>query len=380
MKFILSKILIIILLIMSDFALSQITLKVVSLPQNTAKNSKIFMASNLNNWNPADEKFELKPDANGYYAITLPPFSGKIEYKLTQGSWDSVEGDHNGNQISNRTLLSDGSQHTENINILSWQTPVLKKNTDAANVKLLSESFFIPQLKKTRRIWIYLPSNYTTTTEKFPVIYMHDAQNLFNDATSFSGEWGVDETLNALSGKGKHNFIVVGIENGGESRLDEYSPWKNAQYGGGEGDQYTEFLVKTLKPYIDKHYRTLKQPKNTGLIGSSMGGLISLYAGVKYPNVFGKLGIFSPAFWFASKDLNFFIRKNSKKLNNSKFYFVAGKNEMNTMASEISSVVNNLKKEGVPVNNIKVKIDDYGTHTEGYWRGEFDDAVEWLFP
>ena len=364
---------------MSEFALSQVTLKVVSLPANTEKNTRIFMASSLNNWNPGDEKFELKPDEKGIYSITLPKISEKVEYKLTRGSWETVEGDGNGNQISNRILSSEGNNQTENIRITSWQNPVVKQNTIQQNVKLLSDSFFIPQLTKTRRIWIYLPPNYTTTTKKFPVIYMHDAQNLFNDATSFSGEWGIDETLNQLFEKGKQDVIVVGIENGGESRLDEYSPWKNAKYGGGEGDQYTEFLVKTLKPYIDKHYRTLKQPKYTGLIGSSMGGLISLYAGVKYPNTFGKLGIFSPAFWFASKDLNYFIRKNNKKLSNSKFYFVAGKNEMDTMSSEISTAVENLKKEGVPAKNIKVKIDDYGTHTEGYWRGEFDDAYLWLF-
>lgn len=373
------KFFIFILLIMSEFALSQVTLKVVSLPANTEKNTRIFMASSLNNWNPGDEKFELKPDEKGIYSITLPKISEKVEYKLTRGSWETVEGDGNGNQISNRILSAEGKNQTENIRIASWQNQVVKQNTIQQNVKLLSDSFFIPQLTKTRRIWIYLPPNYTTSTKKFPVIYMHDAQNLFNDATSFSGEWGIDETLNQLFEEGKQDVIVVGIENGGESRLDEYSPWKNAKYGGGEGDQYTEFLVNTLKPYIDKHYRTLKQPKYTGLIGSSMGGLISLYAGVKYPNTFGKLGIFSPAFWFASKDLNYFIRKNNKKLSNSKFYFVAGKNEMDTMSSEISTVVENLKKEGVPAKNIKVKIDDYGTHTEGYWRGEFDDAYLWLF-
>ncbi len=364
---------------MSEAVTSQVTLKVISLPQNTEKSTKIFMASSLNNWNPNDEKFELKQNSEGFYSITLPTINEKVEYKLTRGSWETVEGDENGNQTSNRILEAEGKSQTENIKILSWQKSVIKQNTIQSNVKVLSDQFFIPQLNKTRRIWIYLPPNYSTTTKKFPVIYMHDAQNLFNDATSFSGEWGIDETLNQLFLEKKEDVIIVAIENGGESRLDEYSPWENSKYGGGEGDKYTEFLVKTLKPYIDKHYRTLKQPKYTGVIGSSMGGLISLYAAVKYPNTFGKVGIFSPAFWFASKDLNYFIRKNNKKLNGSKFYFVAGKNEMDTMSSEIGTAVENLKKEGVPDKNIKVKIDDYGTHTEGYWRGEFDDAYLWLF-
>lgn len=358
---------------------SQLTLKISALPASTAQNERIFMASSLNNWNPADPTFELKKDEKGFYSITLPQLAGKVEYKFTRGSWDTVEGDENGNATGNRILIPEGSTQREFIRILSWQKAVVKNKTRQQNVKLLSDSFYIPQLQKSRRIWIYLPDDYTTSNKKYSVIYMHDAQNLFDDATSFSGEWGVDETLNKLAKDGIEDAIVVGIENGGESRLNEYSPWKNQKYGGGEGNKYVDFLAKTLKPYIDKHYRTKSQATHTGLIGSSMGGLITLYAGVKYPQKFGKLGVFSPSIWFAENDLLYFIRKNTRKLSNLRFYFVAGKNEYEDMVSDIEGMADYLKKEGVKPENLKIKIDDYGTHSESYWRGEFDKAYEWLF-
>lgn len=110
-----------------------------------------------------------------------------------------------------------------------------------------------PQLKTSKKIWIYLPEGYSATAKKkYSVIYMHDAQNLFDKKTSFVGEWDVDEKLDSL----KAQVIVVGIEHGNEKRIDELTPFKNEKYGGGKADEYVDFIVKTLKPYIDKNYQT----------------------------------------------------------------------------------------------------------------------------
>ncbi len=358
---------------------SQVLLKITSLPEETPENGKIFMANSLNNWNPNDPNFELKKDSCGNHTIQLPKNGGTIEYKFTQGNWEIAEGNENGNKLDNRKIIFTNEPQIIENKILSWEYITPKINTAAENVKILSENFRVPQLNTTRIIWIYLPSNYSTSTKKYPVIYMQDAQNLFNDATSFSGEWKIDETLNQLFAEGNPDAIVVGIENGGAERLNEYSPWKNDKYGGGKGDAYTEFLAKTLKPFIDKNYRTLPQAKNTALIGSSMGGLISFYAGLKYPEKFGKLGIFSPSFWFDFKDLNFFVNKNSKKLKHTKFYFLAGKKESENMVSDIEKVIPVLIKKGVPKENIKTKFDEDGTHSESYWSREFGAAYLWLF-
>ena len=367
------------LIIPLNYMIGQVKISITSLPANTEKDSKIFMASSLNNWNPNDPNFELKKDNSGNYSISLPEGSGKVEYKFTQGSWETSEADSDGNSVSNRNLEFTGdSQNIEN-QILSWSKPQEKKDTQSKNVKILSENFSIPQLNTTRKIWIYLPPSYDSSNKKYPVIYMEDGQNLFNEATSFSGEWKVDETLDEFSKSGKLEAIVIGIDNGASERLNEYSPWKNEKYGGGKGELFTEFLVKTLKPYVDKRYRTLPQAKNTAIIGSSMGGLISLYAGVKYPTTFGKLGIFSPAFWFAENDLKKFLNGNKKQIKRTKFYFLAGLKESDNMVADAKEIIEILLKKGVPESNIKSKFDDYGTHSEGYWAKEFPAALEWLF-
>ena len=122
-----------------------------------------------------------------------------------------------------------------------------KKSTKAANVSILKKEFIIDGLNDiSHKVWLYLPPNYTTSKENYPVIYMHDAQNLFDDVTSFVGEWGIDETLNELYKKTGKSFIVVGVENGGEKRIEEYTPWKHEKYGGGKGDIYINFLANTL--------------------------------------------------------------------------------------------------------------------------------------
>lgn len=351
---------------------------VVSPPANTPDHARIFMASSLNGWNPQDTAFELKKNKNGTYELEVPEQAGKAEYKFTLGSWETAEGNSEGKGIENRVFTFTGQQQVIKNEIISWAKPETKKNTASTNVRILSENFSIPQLNATRKIWIYLPADYATSKKRYPVIYMEDGQNLFDDQTSFSGEWKVDETLDALFGKGEKQAIVIGIDNGGSERLNEYSPWKNVKYGGGKGDLYADFLAQTLKPYVDQHYRTRPSAKNTGLIGSSMGGLISFYTGMKYPEKFGKLGIFSPSFWFAKDDLKEYLNQHSKKLRSTHFYFLAGSKESEEMVSDIGEVIQILKKQ-VPEKNIKTKFDEYGTHSESYWAKEFQAAYLWLF-
>ena len=253
-----------------------------------------------------------------------------------------------------------------------------RKHTAAENVKIISEKFEIPQLNTTRRIWIYLPKDYETSHKKHEVMYLQDAQNLFDDATSYAGEWQADETLNKIFEKTRKSIIVVGIDNGGEKRIKELSPFKNAKYGGGNGDSYVKFIVENLKPYIDKNYRTKPQRKFTTIGGSSLGALISVYAAVKYPETFGKVLAFSSAFWFNAEDLNAFILSSKVNLKNQKYYFIQGKHEDEDMEAQTNRVIKNLKSKNVKPKNIFLKIDEDGKHNEFYWRREFEGAVLWL--
>ena len=364
----------------SLIANSQVSVKITALPATTPENARIFMASSLNSWNPKDENFELRKDGHGQYSLSIPENNGRTEYKFTMGSWETAEGDASGNKAENRTFTFSGKTQTVENQILSWEQTKPKRNTLSKNVRVLNEHFPVPQLNATRKISIYLPPDYDSSKKKYPVIYMQDGQNLFNEATSFSGEWKVDETLDELFAAGKESAIVVGIDNGGSERLNEYSPWKNAKYGGGKGALYSDFLANTLKPYIDRTYRTKKQARNTVLAGSSMGGLISFYTGMKYPEKFGKLLIFSPSFWFADEEVNDFIRNNSqKKVRRTKFYFLAGKKESPEMVSDIKEMIPLIQRKGVPEKNILTKFDAYGTHSERYWSMEFGSAYLWLF-
>ena len=169
-----------------------------------------------------------------------------------------------------------------------------------------------PELQTSRKIWVYLPKGYSESQKRYPVLYMHDAQNLFDSKTSFVGEWNVDEKLDSINA----DIIIIGIEHGNDKRIDELTPFPNEKYGGGKADAYVDFIVKTLKPAVDTKYRTKTNARNTGIMGSSLGGLVSLYAAVKYPETFGKAGVFSPSFWFSDKIYEFV--KTKKKLKTKK--------------------------------------------------------------
>lgn len=358
---------------------AQITLKITAIPANTPSGSTIYVAGTFNNWNPA--LTPMVSDGNGNYIYTVPEGTGVLEYKFTRGAWSSVEGNATGNDIPNRSANFTGSAQTLNLTIQSWKDlgGAGNPSTAASNVHILSNNFAIPQLNRTRKIWIYLPPDYETSTKTYPVLYMEDGQNLFDNVTSFSGEWQVDETLNTLFAQGDYGAIVIGIDNGGASRINEYTPWNNPQYGGGEGDQYMQFVAETLKPYVDANYRTKPAKEFNALIGSSLGALISNYGGVKYSQTFSKIGSFSPAYWIVNTQFNNYITNSTADLSGMRIYFVAGSGESSTIVNEIQTVKNNLQTKGLTAANTLVKIDSYGQHNENYWKGEFSAAYKWLF-
>ncbi|RAR48927.1 alpha/beta hydrolase-fold protein [Flavobacterium lacus] len=371
------------LLFISIFSITfygQVTLRITSIPGNTPTGATIYLAGNVNGWNPSDSNSVMQPDGFGAYQLIIPEGSGTVEYKFTRGSWPTVEGNVSGGFLPNRTFAFTGSPQTLTLTIQSWEDITGGNNsTAAANVQILSPSFYMPQLDRNRRIWLYLPPDYFTSTKNYPVLYMKDGQNLFDNLTSFSGEWQVDETLNTLFEEGDYGAIVVGIDNGGGSqRFNEYSPWVNTQYGGGQGDEYMQFIAETLKPYIDENFRTRPEPEMNALIGSSLGALIATYGVCAYPNLFQKLGSFSPAYWFTLTDLNSYLSVPID-LSNHRSYFVAGQNESSTMVTNTNTIKNAMQNNGMTSTNTLTKFDSYGTHSESYWRGEFAAAYQWLF-
>ena len=252
-----------------------------------------------------------------------------------------------------------------------------KLSTALPGVSLLGEPLAMPGLERKRQLRLYLPPGYATSKKRYPVLYMHDGQNLFDNATAYAGEWKVDETLDTLAREGKLEMIVVGIDNGQEKRMTELNAWDNERIGKGEGRAYTDFIVKTVKPMIDKQYRTLPGREHTAIMGSSMGGLASHYALVQYPQVFSKAGVFSPAYWTAQPSFDFVAAKPVPK--DARVFLLMGEKEGPQMNADVKRMAEVVKKTGHPAANTVLKIVPGAEHNEAFWAGELREALLWMF-
>ncbi len=347
--------------------------EIKNLPGGHSTGSTLYMAGSFNGWNPQDEAFRFHTDAGGKYYIDLKLAAGTYEYKITRGGWDKVECAKGGKGIANRKLITEGGG-TIFISIEEWQDRFSagpRKSSAGKNVQILETAFFIPQLNKVRRVWVYLPEDYSGSGKRYPVLYMHDGQNVFEDSSSFSGEWGVDEFMDTTIAR---RSIVVAVDHGGPDRVVEYSPYDMERFGKGTGDSYADFLVKTLRPYINKKFRTKKCRKNTFIAGSSLGGLISMYTTLKYPKVFGGAGVFSPAFWIGPKIFDE-IKAKGKKVK-SRIYFYAGLQEGESMVPLTMKAHEEMYE--VSRSKIRTVIRQEGKHNEARWRLEFPLFYEWL--
>jgi predicted alpha/beta superfamily hydrolase len=242
-------------------------------------------------------------------------------------------------------------------------------------VHILPEPLRIAGLNRERTIRLYLPPSYATQAAKrYPVLYLHDGQNLFDAATAYAGEWGVDETLDALAVATGFEAIVVGIDNGRDKRMNELNPWPHDRFGAGEGEAYLDFIVQTVKPHIDARFRTRGDAASTLIGGSSMGGLISHAAIHRHPTVFGKALVFSPAYWTAPA-MAAYAQAHPLPAD-ARVYIYAGGREGRDMAPLAESMVQQLQRQGTTT---AWRLVPEAEHNEAAWRAEFERAVRWLF-
>jgi predicted alpha/beta superfamily hydrolase len=354
---------------------AQYTVTIKATVSSLSNKDKCYVAGNHNQWNPKEEASSLVYVKGKELIAVLKNVPSNFEYKITKGNWATVECAENEHDIENRKIQVNSDT------IISIQVAYFKsglpKNSDtifstrSARVSILNDSFFIPQLKKKRAIWIYKPKNYDAH-KKYPVLYMHDGQNLFDKSTSGFGEWGIDEYLDSM----QKEIIIVGIDHGGTDRLSEYNPYDNKAIGKGAGKAYVDFIVKTLKPFIDKQLSILTNKENTFIAGSSMGAHISLYAALQYPTVFGKVGIFSPAFWVNMPQVKKQISRYSK-IKNQFFYFYCGQQESTNLVKEVIEVFNLVKAKTVN-GQCLLSIKANGKHNEASWQQELPHFFEWL--
>jgi len=235
-----------------------------------------------------------------------------------------------------------------------------------------------PELGNRRDILVYLPSTYLKSDRRYPVIYMHDGQNLFDSTTSFAGEWGIDVALSKAPRKGRR-AIIVGIPNMGMERIREYSPYveERSGIGGGLADAYLDFIVRTVKPLIDTRYRTLAEVQQTGIAGSSLGGLLSLYAFVRQPAQFGFAGALSPALWFANAAI--FRTIEAAPLVPGRIYLDVGTREGVRTLTDARRMRDLLIAKGYRLGkDLRWVEDKGGMHNEVAWGRRFRKALPFL--
>lgn len=358
---------------------AQLTLDVQSIPADTPADATLYVAGNFNGWAPGMAEYSLIDDGDGSWSLTISPPSGTVEFKFTRGDWSSTEGNATGGFQPNHTLIYDGSSTTESLSILSWEDLGSggESSTAGPGVEVLSPDFFIPQLERNRTVRIYTPPGYADSEAHYRVMYLHDGQNCFDAGTSFSGEWRIDETLDSLYTTGDAGCIVVAIDNGGVHRFDEYNPYLHPTYGGGEGDAYVDFLVETLKPWVDEHYRTLPGREHTGIAGSSMGGLISQYAGFREPEVFSRLGVFSPAYWTADPVFDFV--QQAAPAFPMRVCTVVGELEGPAYVGDVVEMDAAMTAAGLTSEEYWTTVHADGQHAEWYWAREFASVYQWLW-
>lgn len=341
----------------------------------------IYLTGNFNDWNPKDEKYKLQKSEDGNYYIDVFKninFPEHIEYKYTKGGWENVEIDKYGNIHGNRSLDINTDKIEDFVPLFRDNWAPYKKEFYPIS-ELISDDFEIPQLGKTRRVWALLPHDYYDSDKKYPVLYLQDAQNLFNEGSEY-GNWELDKKLSILAEYGRGEIIIIAIEHGNEDRLSEYMFGSTPVVARGDGKKYIRFVTDTLKPFIDKKYRTLADREHTGIGGSSLGGLISIYGGFLYPEVYGKLMIFSPSLW-AVPEINFPMLDFYNPFH-TKVYLYGGEKE----GSEMVERIHQFKKLMEQYDNdsdrdleFKISINPKGEHAEFYWSQEFPKAMEWLY-
>ncbi len=373
-------------------------------PSDTPRDAQVYLVGNipaLHGWSLPGLSAE-RVDSGHYRAKIEVPTGTRIEYKLTRGSWETVEKDAAGAEIANRTFSVDGPAKIE-VTVGRWAgganpTGPIKTRSVTGDVKYHPD-FPSKYLKNERTIVVYLPPDYEKKKKRrYPVLYMHDGQNLFDASTSFIGiEWQADEHAERLIKAGTiEPLIIVGLYNTPD-RMNEYAPDRDEDRSAGrhgdstgraaKGDAYAKFLVEEVKPFIDKTYRTRPDRANTGVAGSSMGGLISLYICYKYPKVFSRCGILSPSLMWNDRSILKKLEKDHDWMKGTRFWLDMGTEEGRQIPG-FSGASKDTRRLAKIFDDAGLAQDrDYrylevagGQHNEGAWAARFDQVLEFFYP
>jgi len=364
----------------------------VTVPKDTPEKANLYLAGNLKEvgeWKAAGVKLTRNDDGTYTFKADLPK-GQTLEYKINAGDWDTVEKDSGGSEIQNRTLNLDADKD-EKITVQSWAKKPAggdgKVSTITGNVQT-HEHFTSKILGNERTVLVWLPPDYeTNTAARYPVLYLHDGQNVFDASTSFAGEWRADETATELIRSGKiQPIIMVAVANAGAARIDEYTPTRDEQHArGGKGELYARFLISELKPFIDAHYRTLTDREHTAVAGSSLGGLISLYLGQQHGDVFSMCGVMSPSLWWDNQQLLNSIESDPQALKREKIWLDIGSaegpsEEATGHVQRVQKLAKILEAAGMtPNQQFTSRTYEGAQHNERAWSRRFGEVLQFFF-
>lgn len=252
----------------------------------------------------------------------------------------------------------------------------VKAHTVVGHVQALPD-FESKLLGNKRDVLVWLPPQYDLEPKRrFPVVYLHDGQNAFDAATSFAGEWKADEAATALIGARRiEPIIMVAVPNAGAERANEYL-WSRDRNMGGRGNLYGRFLTDELKPFVDRTYRTKPGPQDTGLIGSSLGGLITLHLGLTRSDVFGRLGVVSPSVWWNGREILAQVKRVPARI-----WLDIGTDESASAEKDARDLRDVLVQKGWREGkDLAFYVDPGAKHNEAAWAGRIDSILTFLFP
>ncbi|MBZ4336157.1 alpha/beta hydrolase-fold protein [Corallococcus sp. AS-1-12] len=367
------------------------TVFIVQVPDITPVDARVWLSGNqpeLGNWNGAEVELYKAVDNAYAGAVTFAAATG-LEFKVTRGSWDTVEKSETGAEVANHTFTTGGHFERVSVGVKGWAdlTTPPPPPPLTGDVRYLRD--VVPQdaTLKPRDVIIWLPPGYEAdTARRYPVLYMHDGQNLMDVSTAFAGEWNVDETAQALVESGQvEPLIIVGVYNTSD-RIAEYTPvpFPPGYPDAGRADVYGRFLIQELKPRIDAEFRTKPQAEFTGLAGSSLGGLVSMSLGLKHPDVFTRLGVVSPSVWWADREIvaqvNALTAKPALRIWEDIGTQEGSGAEAETVADAQALRDALVAKGWVLDDDLKYTVVEGGQHNEAAWSARFGDILRFLYP
>lgn len=304
----------------------------ISVPESTPKDQVLYLSGSvpaLGNWDAAGVALNRGDD--GKYHAQIPELLHGMEYafKVTRGTWGTVETDKENKDIPNHTFTA-AKDASVDATVAEWRDggkAVPGRVTMTGSIQLVKK-WHSSALNNDRNLIVFLPPGYDkNASQRYPVLYLQDGQNLMDEATSYQGiEWGIDEAAQRLMSAGQiEPAIIVGIYNAGEFRGNEFTPpFAGADKAKAQGDAYARMVVEEVKPFVDSHFRTKPDRASTIIGGGSMGGLIALYTAKTHPDTFGQVIALSPWLRLSDKPIVPELVGDGAWVKKSKFYIDMG--------------------------------------------------------